>query len=116
MNKVTALACIPCIPCEDREDELHLKLFNAQSDSRRFRELSGRLSRELDAMRKNEARKVALRKLSVLLVLKILLLMAFGFGCTISAIACVLYGIWWAAIAPGAFLLYGLWKVGKKGL
>ncbi len=119
-QKITVLA-------KTSNDDLYLRLFNAIADGHRavkerermqsaLVEENGRLTRELAMIKLDAERKAALRRLHLMITVKILLLMAFGFGCTISAIACVVYGIWWAAIAPTAFLVYGLWQVGKKGL
>lgn len=119
-QKITVLA-------KTSNDDLHLLLFNAIAAGRRavkerermqsaLVEENGRLTRELAMIKMDAERKAALKRLHLMIAVKILLLMAFSFGCTISAVACVLYGIWWAAIAPVAFLLYGLWKVVKKGL
>lgn len=108
-------------------DDLHLKYFNALSAGRRAVEEreqmqrilvddNRRLTRELSMIKAEAVRKEEQRKERILIAAKLFLLLIFGFVCTISAVGCIRYGLWWAAIAPIAFLVCGLWQVGKSEL
>lgn len=108
-------------------DDLHLKYFNAIAAGRRAVEEreqmqralmadNCRLAKELANIEAEAVRKEEQRKERILIAAKLFLLLIFGFVCTISAFGCFRYGLWWAAIAPIAFLVCGLWQVGKSEL